>query len=252
MPVDNDKENNGPMRLSKLMSHRGMCSRREADRYIEQGLVLVDGQVVDVLGSKVLPSVDIQLKQKAQTRQLQLATILLNKPVGFVSSQPEPGYKPAIDLVQPANHFRESAWEPEFTPRILKGLAPAGRLDIDSRGLLVLTQDGRIARQLIGENSQIEKEYLVWVKGEITTNALDFLRHGIELDGKPLKKAIVRQLNPTRLKIILTEGKKRQIRRMCDQVGLKVTGLTRVRIGKVKLGDLPPGQWRFLGAQETF
>lgn len=252
MPVDNNNDTNQPVRLSKLMAHRGICSRREADRYIEQGLVLVDGQVVDVLGTKVLPDADIQLKQKAQDRQQQLATILLNKPVGYVSGQPEPGYKPAMNLIQPANHFRESAWEPEFRPAILRGLAPAGRLDIDSRGLLVLTQDGRIARQLIGENSQIEKEYLVWVKGEITSNTLDLLRFGMQLDGKPLKQAVVRQLNPSRLKIILKEGKKRQIRRMCDQVGLNVTGLTRVRIGKVKLGDLPPGQWRFLGSQEKF
>jgi 23S rRNA pseudouridine2604 synthase len=252
MPVDNNNDPNQPVRLSKLMAHRGLCSRREADRYIEQGQVLVDGKLVDVLGTRVSPHARIELKKHARSEQQQRATILINKPVGFVSGQPEAGYRPAIDLVRPANHYRASPWEPDYNPRILKGLAPAGRLDIDSRGLLVMTQDGRIARQLIGEDSQIEKEYLVWVKGEITASALERLQHGMQLDGKPLKPAKVRQLNASRLKIILREGRKRQIRRMCDQVGLHVTGLTRVRIGKIKLGDLPPGQWRFLREQETF
>jgi len=250
--VDNETDKNAPVRLSKLMAHRGLCSRREADRYIEQGLVLVDGEVVDVLGSKVDPNVDIQLKQQARRQQQQRVTILLNKPVGYVSGQPEPGYKPAAALIRPQSQYRASPREPGFEPRMLKGLAPAGRLDIDSRGLLVLTQDGRIARRLIGENSPVEKEYLVWVRGNITPEALDRLRHGLELDGRPLKPARVRQLNPTRLKIILTEGRKRQIRRMCEQVGLRVTGLTRVRIGRIRLGDLPPGQWRLLGEGERF
>jgi 23S rRNA pseudouridine2604 synthase len=252
MSVDNNNSTNQPIRLSKLMSQRGICSRREADRYIEQGQVLVDGEVIDVLGTRVDPGADIQLKSRAKKSQQQQTTIILNKPVGYVSGQPEPGYKPAVDLIRPDNHFRASAWEPEFDPRILKGLAPAGRLDIDSRGLLVLTQNGRIARQLIGEDSNVEKDYLVWVKGQITAEALERLRHGLELDGKPLRAAKVRQLNPSRLRMILKQGKKRQIRRMCDQVGLKVTGLTRVRIGQVKLGDLPPGQWRFLAENEKF
>jgi 23S rRNA pseudouridine2604 synthase len=252
MAVDNKNDTNQQVRLSKLMANRGMCSRREADRYIEQGQVLVDGNVIDVLGTRVSPDADIQLKSRAKKNQRQQATILINKPVGYVSGQPEPGYKPAIDLVRPENQFRASAWEPEFNPRIFKGLAPAGRLDIDSRGLLVLTQDGRVARQLVGENSDIEKDYLVWFKGEVKPDTLERLRHGMELDGKPLKPAKVRQLNPSRLRIILKEGKKRQIRRMCEQVGLKVTGLTRVRIGQVKLGDLPPGQWRFLAENEKF
>ena len=140
----------------------------------------------------------------------------------------------------------------KFSTHILHGLAPAGRLDIDSRGLLVLTQDGVIAKQLIAADSEIEKEYLVWVKGTITEQGLNLLRHGIQLDDKKLKQAKVHQLNPSRLKIILTEGKKRQIRRMCEEVGLKVTGLTRTRIGHIKLGDLPTGQWRYLQEGEYF
>ena len=235
------------------MSQRGICSRREADRYIEQGLVLVDGEIVDKLGTKIHPEQHIQLAKKANLQQKSRATILLNKPVGVVSGQAEAGYKPAIRLILPQNQFLSSPWEKEkFSTHVLQGLAPAGRLDIDSRGLLVLTQNGVIARQLIGADSGIEKEYLVWVKGAITDQKLNLLRHGLELDGKKLKQAIVFQLNPTRLRIILTEGKKRQIRRMCEEVGLKVTGLTRTRIGKIKLGDMPTGQWRYLREDEKF
>jgi 23S rRNA pseudouridine2604 synthase len=139
-----------------------------------------------------------------------------------------------------------------FRPLHLKNLAPAGRLDIDSTGLLVLTQDGRVARQLIGENSAIEKEYLVRVEGKLDEKGLKLLNHGLSLDGKALKPARVSWQNEDQLRFILKEGKKRQIRRMCELVGLRVTGLKRVRIGKVMLGDLPPGQWRYLRRDEKF
>ena len=251
--MNNKNTDNEQIRLSKLMSQRGICSRREADRYIEQGLVLVDGEIVNQLGTKVNAEQNITLASSASKQQQERVTILLNKPVGYVSGQAESGYKPAIRLILPQNQYLSSPWEKKkFSTHILQGLAPAGRLDIDSRGLLVLTQNGVIARQLIGADSEIEKEYLVWVKGTITEQGLNLLRHGIQLDGKKLKQAKVHQLNPTRLKIILTEGKKRQIRRMCEEVRLKVTGLTRTRIGNIKLGDLPTGQWRYLQADERF
>ena len=138
----------------------------------------------------------------------------------------------------------------------LLGLAPAGRLDIDSTGLLVLTQDGRIAKQLIGEDSEVDKEYLVRVKytrpGKLPTAEMNRLQHGLSLDGKPLKPAKVWWQNDDQLRFVLREGKKRQIRRMCELVGLKVTGLKRVRIGSVMLGKLPEGQWRYLRADERF
>jgi 23S rRNA pseudouridine2604 synthase len=133
---------------------------------------------------------------------------------------------------------------------------PAGRLDIDSVGLLVLTQDGRIAKQLIGEDTHIDKEYLVRVKyskpGRLPDHDLKRLNHGLSLDGKALLPAVVRWQNDDQLSFTLREGKKRQIRRMCELVGLKVLGLKRVRIGRVKLGDLPVGQWRYLGEDEHF
>ena len=240
-----------PVRLSKLMAERGLCSRREADSYIERGWVFVDGQKVDVLGTKVDPGCQISLNNQAKTQQQQRATVLLHKPVGYVSGQPEPGYKPAVVLITPDNRWTEDkgqAWHPSH----LKGLAPAGRLDIDSTGLLVLTQDGRVARRLIGEDSDTEKEYLVRVEGRLSEDGLRLLNHGLELDGKRLRPAKVSWQNEDQLKFILKEGRKRQIRHMCELVGLKVVGLKRVRIGGITLGRLPLGQWRYLRDDEQF
>lgn len=241
-----------PIRLSKLMSQLGLCSRREADSYIERGLVFVDGFKVTELGTKVLPTQTVTLGHGAKAQQARRVTILLHKPVGYVSGQPEKGYKAAATLVTKDSHFKGDTAPQQFDPSQLFGLAPAGRLDIDSQGLLVLTQDGRIAKQLIGEDSGIEKEYLVRVQGKLDENGLKLLNYGLSLDGKPLKLARVSWQNADQLRFILKEGKKRQIRRMCELVGLKVVGLKRVRIGKVKLGDLPPGQWRYLGEGEAF
>ncbi len=240
-----------PIRLSKLMSERGLCSRREADAFIEQGLVFVDGQRIDQLGTRVDPLCTIHLAQAAQRQQQERVTILLHKPVGYVSGQPEPGFIPAVSLINKDSFWTDSGG-PVFKPAMLRGLAPAGRLDIDSTGLLVLTQDGRIAKQLIGEDSDMEKEYLVRVEGRLGEDGLSLLNHGLELDGKKLRPAQVTWQNEDQLKFILKEGKKRQIRRMCELVGLRVVGLKRVRIGQVVLGKLPLGQWRFLKASESF
>lgn len=240
------------IRLSKLMSEQGLCSRREADSYIERGWVLVDGEPVTELGTRILPTQRITLKRAAQNQQETRVTILINKPVGYVSGQAEDNHKPAVTLINASTRYAADKAPLTYSPAHLYGLAPAGRLDIDSQGLLVLTQDGRIAKQLIGEDSAIEKEYLVRVQGQLAGNGLNMLCHGLKLDGAALKPAKVSWQNEDQLRFILREGKKRQIRRMCELVGLKVTGLKRVRIGKVKLGDLPVGQWRYLRADETF
>ena len=116
----------------------------------------------------------------------------------------------------------------------------------------MLTQDGRIARQLIGADSGMEKEYLVRVQGRLREDGLALLHHGLSLDGRPLKPARVAWQNRDQLRFVLQEGRKRQIRRMCELVGLAVTGLKRIRIGGVRLGELPPGQWRYLRRDETF
>lgn len=240
------------IRISKLMSERGLCSRREADAYIERGWVRVDGEVVTELGARALPSQVITLDRAAQARQGARVTILLHKPVGYVSGQAEDGYAPAATLIRRETQYRQARGGPVFEPGHLRGLAPAGRLDIDSTGLLVLTQNGTIAKQLIGEDSQIEKEYLVRVQGTLAPDGLALLNHGLSLDGRRLKPARVSWQNREQLRFILREGRKRQIRRMCELVGLKVTGLKRVRIGRVALGDLPLGQWRYLRADERF
>lgn len=240
------------VRLSKRMAELGLCSRREADEYIARGWVKVDGVVVDVLGSKVGPDARITLDKQAQASQQQLATILLNKPVGYVSGQAEEGYQPAAALIKAPSQWDGDASGRRFSRTMLRGLAPAGRLDIDSTGLLVLTQDGRIAKQLIGENSAIEKEYLVRVQGKLSKAGMALLHHGLSLDGEALRPAQVSWQNRDQLRFILRQGKKRQIRRMCELVGLEVVGLKRIRVGKVRLGELPPGQWRYLRADESF
>ena len=240
----------GKIRLSKLMAERGICSRREADSLIERGLVLVNGEKITQLGTKVDPDVRITLEREGLREQNNLVTILLNKPLGYVSGQPEPGKIPAIRLVTPENQHKPGTRK--LRQGDLKGLAVTGRLDIDSKGLLVFTQDGRIAKKIIGEDSKIEKEYLVRVEGEITEGKIARLRHGLELDGEKLREARVERLNETQLRFVLREGKKRQIRRMCELVELQVVGLKRVRVGRVVLGDLPEGTWRFLDKDESF
>ena len=243
-------------RLSKRMSALGLASRREADEWIERGWVKVDG-VVAILGLKVLPHQKITIDQKAASQQARRVTVVLNKPVGFVSGQAEDGYQPASVLVTPENQWRNPGSKNAPVRRQeLLGLAPAGRLDIDSTGLLVLTQDGRVARQLIGEDSEVDKEYLVRVKsprpGRLPASEMNKLQHGLSLDGKTLRPAKVWWQNDDQLGFVLREGKKRQIRRMCELVGLQVLGLKRVRIGLIMLAELPQGKWRFLGPGEKF
>jgi 23S rRNA pseudouridine2604 synthase len=240
------------IRLSKLMSEQGLCSRREADAFIERGLVFVDGERITELGTRIDPSQKITLASAAIKDQKLQVTILLNKPIGYVSGQPEGKQRPAVSIIDEASHFQGDRSSIRFSPMQLRGIAPAGRLDIDSKGLLVFTQDGRIAKQLIGENSGMEKEYLVRVTGKLDARGLGLLKHGLLLDGEPLKPAVVNWQNDDQLRFILRQGKKRQIRRMCELVGLKVVGLKRIRIGKVRLHDLPEGQWRYLRDNESF
>ncbi|EJL86572.1 pseudouridine synthase family protein [Polaromonas sp. CF318] len=248
------------VRLNKRMAELGLCSRREADDWIARGWVRVNGAPA-VMGQPVAVDARIEVDRQAEQQQRLQVTILINKPVGYVSGQAEDGHEPAVALVQPQNRWRECNSRMRWGHEQLRGLAPAGRLDIDSIGLLVLTQDGRIARQLIGEDSEIEKEYLVRVSyGPETVNVqsvfppekLALLNHGLSLDGQALRPAKVSWQNPEQLRFVLKEGKKRQIRRMCEQVGLFVTGLKRVRIGRVNLGHLPVGQWRYLAPHERF
>ena len=181
-----------PVRLNKFMGQSGVCSRREADALIADGLVSVDGEVVTD-----------------------------NNRVGE-------GVTPADEV----------------------SLPPIGRLDEDSRGLLLLSSDGVVAKAVIGPESDLDKEYLVRVTGDITEKKLKILRHGLMLDGRQLRPAYVSRMESHRLKFILREGRNRQIRRMCEMVDLEVTDLIRVRIGPLKLDNLPEGRWRLLTADE--
>jgi 23S rRNA pseudouridine2604 synthase len=145
----------GTVRLNKRMAELGLASRREADDWIAKGWVKVDGKVAE-MGMQVLPNVRIDIDKQAQGEQANQVTILLNKPLGIVSGQAEDGHEPAIKLIQPQNRWADDNARFFFHGSQLKSLVPAGRLDIDSTGLLVLTQDGRVARQLIGEDSVME------------------------------------------------------------------------------------------------
>jgi 23S rRNA pseudouridine2604 synthase len=155
-------------------------------------------------------------------------------------------------LITPENRWAHDSSNIRFKPGHLRGLAPAGRLDVDSTGLIVFTQDGRVAKRLIGSHSEVEKEYLVRVEGKLDDAGVKLLQHGLELDGVKLKPARVSWQNEDQLRFVLREGRKRQIRRMCEMVGLVVTGLKRVRSGSVSLGPLPVGQWRYLRRDERF
>ncbi len=248
------------VRLNKRMADLGLCSRRQADDWIARGWVRVDGQPAS-LGMSVQAKARIEVDRLAQQVQREQVTILLNKPVGYVSAQAEDGHKPAVTLIQAAYRWRECNSPMRWAPQQLRGLAPAGRLDIDSVGLLVMTQDGRVARQLIGEDSDVEKEYLVRVsygqrqkdvQSVFPPEQIKRLQHGLSLDGRALRPAQVSWQNPEQLRFVLREGRKRQIRRMCEAVGLQVTGLKRIRIGQVLLGPMPLGQWRYLAPDETF
>jgi len=255
-------------RLSKRMGELKLASRREADEWIAAGWVRVNGKVA-VLGQRVGNDVQIDIDPAARNQQAQLVTVLLHKPIGYVSGQAEDGYEPAAVLFQPQNRWADDASGIQPNAGHHRNLAPAGRLDIDSTGLLVLTQDGRIARVLIGDDSDVEKEYLVRVEyvglpgaepvpegtlpnAALSNNKLALLNHGLALDGEALKPAKVSWQNEHQLRFVLREGKKRQIRRMCELVGLKVVGLKRVRIGRIPLGHLPVGQWRYLAPWEKF
>ena len=243
------------VRVSKLLTERGLASRREADDWIAAGWVRVKGQMAE-LGQRVPPDAIIDIDPRAREEQARQVTVLLHKPMGIVSSQAEDGYEPAITLVTPANRWPGDSSGINFHPGHLRHLAPAGRLHIDSTGLLVFTQDGRVAKRLIGDQTRVEKEYLVRVayggEARLPESSMERLRHGLSLDGVLLRPAAVSWQNEEQLRFVLREGRKRQIRRMCELVGLQVLGLKRVRIGSVPLGQLPPGQWRYLRDDERF
>ena len=234
-----------PVRINKWLGQTGVCSRREADALIADGLVSVDGEVVSDAGRKLEPGQTLTLSDRATAQLAEGVTIVMHKPMGYVSGQPEPNKLPAVRLVTDNNRVGEGV-----TPADEVSLPPIGRLDEDSRGLLLLSSDGVVAKAVIGPESDLDKEYLVRVTGDITEKKLKILRHGLMLDGRQLKPAYVSRMESFRLKFILREGRNRQIRRMCEMVDLEVVDLIRVRIGPLKLDNLPEGKWRLLTPEE--
>ena len=234
-----------PQRVNRWLAQSGVCSRREAEGLIGEGLVYIDGERVDDVGRKILPGQTLTLTDKAEGR-LEGFTAILNKPVGFVSGQPEPGYTPAVRLLTRAALLGDSVTIPDAQ----MSLPPLGRLDLDSHGLLILSNDGVLAKAVIGPQSELDKEYIVRVAGRIDEEVLGHLRHGLSLDGRQLRPAKVSVVQGQVLRFVLNEGRNRQIRRMCELMELRVMDLLRVRIGPLALGDLPEGRWRVLTLAE--
>ncbi|WP_372786149.1 pseudouridine synthase [Phenylobacterium sp.] len=232
-----------PQRVNKWLGQSGVCSRREAEGFIERGLISIDGETVTDTGRKILPGQTLTLADGAGPAAL---SVVLHKPMGIVSAQPEPGQTPAVRLLTRAALIGESATIPDRDTR----LAPLGRLDMDSRGLLLLSDDGVLAKAIIGPESDLEKEYLVRVTGKITPEKIARLCHGLTMDGRALKPAKVSVVEGQQLRFVLKEGRNRQIRRMCELVGMHVMDLVRIRIGSLQLGDLAEGRWRVLTAGE--
>jgi 23S rRNA pseudouridine2604 synthase len=294
------------VRLNKLMADQGLCSRREADFYLKKGWVILNGQPLpagDGVGLKcsIEETTVVELSKEAVQQESSQDVILLHKPLGIVSCQPEhDGQIPAIKLLtwnrqflQPTKNHKDHDSKDDKNgprrqlpqqqrrrtgtggaePKSRPGWAVAGRLDINSTGLLVLTQSGRVAREIIGPLSSMEKEYLVRIPSSLPStpaaataersscNSIDVvvqeklqrLRRGVQDGDDFLQVQCVEQVNANQLRFVLTAGKHHHIRRMCRAVGLMpVQALKRVRIGNVVLGNLPLGQWRFLQPHERF
>ena len=241
MPWIRRYEEAEPQRVNRWLAQSGVCSRREAEALIGQGRVTIDGETVSDPRRKILPGQTLALADAGAPA----FTAVVHKPVGIVSAQPEPGQVPAARLLT-----REALWGEGVVPPRDISLPALGRLDMDSRGLLLLSEDGVLAKALIGPASALDKEYRVRVTGAVTEAKLARLRHGLALDGRQLRPAQVTRTGDQQLRVVLTEGRNRQIRRMCELVDLRVVDLFRVRIGPLYLGDLPEGRWRALGPEE--
>lgn len=222
------------MRLQKFLSQAGCCSRRQGEKLIVSGRVKVNGQVVQTLGTKIDPNKD---KVECDGRQLHLSQkriyIALNKPVGYVTSCKHPGDNIVMSLIN-----------------IPERVYPIGRLDKDSEGLLLLTNDGNLHHRLSHPSFQHEKEYVVTVAHPISDESLTKLKEGVTIDGYTTQPATIVRLSDNCFQITLREGKNRQIRRMVEAVGNYVIHLKRIRVSSIHLGKLKVGKWRYLTKQE--
>ncbi len=222
------------IRLQKYLSIAGICSRRHGEELILAGKVWVNGKVVTELGTRVDPRADtVEIDGKPVLDRQRLLYIALNKPRGYVTSCEQPGEKLVKDLVN-----------------VPERIYPIGRLDKDSTGLLLLTNDGPLHHRLSHPSFDHEKEYVVTLSAPISDSALHKMADGMLLSGKRTRPAEIHRISLRRFRIILKEGKNRQIRRMVQKVGQEVSGLQRIRIAGIRLGKLDSGKWRFLDPDE--
>ena len=243
-----------PVRLSQRVAALAGCSRADAELYIRNGWVTVDGRVVESPQHRVLPDHVVELDRDARKEPVEPATILLHKPAGYDTIR---GPRPAAALVTPASHWVHDPSSMRMLQRHFERLTPYVPLDAEASGLVVLSQDGRVARRLLEDADDIEHEYLVEVSGEIVPWGLQRLKHGLSYGGRQLPPCSVSWQNETRLRFALKGVRNGQLQDVCAQVGLTVVSIRRLRIGRVPLGKgpeaaMPPGQWRYLPAGEKF
>ncbi len=224
----------GPIRLQKVLARRGFGSRRACDDLIAAGRVTVDGEVA-ILGRRVDPSTcTVEVDGAPLGVKPGVVHFLLNKPSGVITTASDPQGRPTVVGLVPAS------------PRVF----PVGRLDADTEGLLLLTNDGDLTHHLTHPSYGVDKEYLAQVEGSPSRSAVRQLRDGVELDDGLTAPARVTLIEPNLLKIVIHEGRNRQVRRMCEAVGHKVVRLVRTRIGPLTDRRLAPGEWRTLTPEE--
>ncbi len=223
---------NKKIRINRYLFLNNFCSRREADRWIEDGLVLVNNKKA-ILGQKIdIQNDKVKILKKAVEIQKNKITILINKPKGYVSHNPQKGEKDILELVP------------------YKQLSPIGRLDKKSYGLMILSDDGRLVNKILNPNFYHEKEYIIKVNKKITSFFLNQMEKGVNIEGYKTKKAKVKKISDRKFNLILTEGKKHQIRRMCQALGYTVVDLQRIRIMNWKIGNLKSGEWKKISKEE--
>ena len=238
---------NESIRLSKRLIEIIACSRGEADKYIEGGWVLVDGVIVDEPQFKVTTQ-KVELHPDATLAPVLPATILINSPVVFEANKPIA----SLPLITPETRSPEDRSGIRLLKRHFARLTPTVPLEAGATGLLVFSQDRKIIRRLVEDANRNEQEYVVEVSGEIFEGGLERLNKIVKRNGKPLPSAKVSWQNENRLRFALKNPQPGQLAFMCKAVGLTVVSMTRIRIGRISMSKLPPGQWRYLAEGKVF
>ena len=221
-------------RINKYIASCGVCSRRKADELVLSGKVVVNEKVVQELGYKVNDTDVVKVNGKIIHKEANNIYIILNKPKGYITTSKEQfGRKSVMDLIKEKER-----------------VYPIGRLDMYTEGLLLLTNDGEFSNKLMHPTNKIEKTYIVTTTSNITEKQIEMLKNGVDIGGYITKEAKVRALSSTQIEIIISEGKNRQVRKMCSSVGIKVTNLKRIKVGNIELGELPVGKYRYLTEKE--